>query len=442
MSQSPIFVQAEDVLHWMNETCAAKIQPGLERMEWMLEKLNHPERRCKFIHIAGTNGKGSTAAMISSVLREAGYKTGLFISPYVIRWNERIQVDGKPISDDSFVKWANYLYPFIQEMIDEGPGAPSPFEYWTLVALCYFAYEEAPWFIVWETGLGGKWDATNIVIPLVSVFTQIGLDHREFLGDTITDIAREKAGIIKSGVPVVSGTICRDAAQVIKSVAEEKNCRLYEVNKDFSITLLEQTADFQIFRFTNIYQNLPSLKIPLKGSHQLQNAATAIMTLEVLRQNYATVLEEMHYERGLSQVVWPGRLEKVGENPFILLDGAHNPDGMKALAKAIQELNTYDRCIAMIAMMRDKQIEEILQPLIPLVDQFVITEVANVPRSMSAHELAEQVKAIAPEKEVNVFASASEGLTFMKQHALDHDLLLITGSLYLVSEVRSLLTKE
>ncbi|SFJ42231.1 bifunctional folylpolyglutamate synthase/dihydrofolate synthase [Thermoflavimicrobium dichotomicum] len=442
MSNTSVFGNVEDVFQWMKQNCVARIQPGLERMEWMLERLNHPERRLKFIHIAGTNGKGSTAAMISTVLVEAGYKTGLFVSPYVTKWNERIQVDGEPISDESLVKWANHLYPLFVEMMEEGPGAPSPFEFWTLVALCYFAYEAIPWFIVWETGLGGKWDATNVVFPLVSVITQIGMDHKEFLGDTITHIAQEKAGIIKPGVPVVCGTTCPEATQVIVDEAKQKKCRLYVMNEDFHIDLIERTMDSQTFRFSNIYRSLDALKIPLAGEHQLQNAATAIMTLEVLRQYYATILEDFHFELGLRKVSWPGRLEKISEQPFILLDGAHNPDGMNALVKAVSAFYTYDRCLAMVAMMRDKEVDEMLKPLLTITDQILVTEVADAPRALPANELAERIKQMAPEKNVEVVSSVEKGLQCLKEWAAAKDLVLITGSLYLVSEARSLLVTE
>ncbi len=442
MSNQPVFVQTEDVLQWMKETCVPKVKPDLDRMEWMLERLDHPERRCKFIHIAGTNGKGSTAAMISSVLVEAGYKTGLFVSPSVTQWNERIQIDHQPIPDEALVKWANYLHPHIMEMIEKGPGKPSPFEFWTLLALCYFAYDEVPWFIVWEAGLGGRWDATNLISPLVSVITQIGIDHKHFLGNSVSEIAQEKAGIIKPGMPVVCGATRAEAVEVITNVAKQKNSDLFVVNQDFQVTSSRSTSDGHQFHFSNVYRTLSDLKIPLVGHHQLQNAATAIMTLEVLRQRYATLIEDLHYEKGLKNVSWPGRLEQMSDQPTILLDGAHNADAVAELVRTVSEMYTYDRCLAMIAMMNDKEIDQVLQRLLPMVDHLVVTEVADAPRSMPAEELAEHVRKVKPKQKMDVFPSFEEGLKHLKQLSTDQDLLLITGSFYLVSKTRSLLVLE
>lgn len=434
------FTTAEQVMEWMECTCTRGMKPGLERMEKMLEHLNHPERRLKFIHVAGTNGKGSTAAMISSVLREAGYPTGLFISPYVTHWSERIQMDGTPISEASFVHWANHLRPMMEEMAETEPGAPSPFEFWTILAICYYAYEASPWFIVWETGLGGRLDSTNVVYPLVSVITQIGFDHKEWLGESIAEIAREKAGIIKAGVPVVCGSEDPEALTVIAEQANQKNSRLYQINRDFAIEAAEVTLDHQIFHFSNVYRVIEDLEITLVGEHQLRNAAVALMTLEILRQNYATILELEQIKQGLKKAFWPGRLEKVSEKPLTILDGAHNPDGVHSLATAIQQLYTYDRLILLIAMMKDKEVSCILQPLLSLADVVITTQVQDQPRSMSGEELANLVREQRPDLTVQAVPSAAEGLALMKEQATKNDLLLITGSLFLVSEVRPLLT--
>ncbi len=243
------FETAQEVFAWMEQTCAKTIQPGLERMEWMLERLDHPERRLKFIHIAGTNGKGSTAAMIASVLKEAGFSVGMYVSPYVLSWHERIQFDGQPMDESSFVRWVNELKPLIEKMAEEGPGALSHFEFWTLLSLCYFAKEACPWFVVWETGMGGRFDSTNVVYPLVSVITEIGYDHKKWLGETLEEIATEKAGIIKPGVPVICGSEKEEALSVIKRVAKDKHSRLYMYNEDFSVIAHHQDLDEQRFTF-------------------------------------------------------------------------------------------------------------------------------------------------------------------------------------------------
>jgi dihydrofolate synthase / folylpolyglutamate synthase len=439
MEQRETFTTAAEVFAWMERTCRGAFQPGLERMEWVLERLHHPERRCKFIHIAGTNGKGSTAAMISSVLRAAGYSTGLFISPYIVHWSERIQYEGEFIAESAFVKWANYLYPHLEKMEEHGPGKPSPFEFWTLLAICYFAFDVCPWFVVWETGLGGRLDSTNVVYPLVSVITQIGLDHTDQLGQDLKGIAQEKAGIIKPGVPVVCGAEEAEVLQVIQAEANRKKCAFYTFQRDFTVEFLEFSPNYQRFHFTNAYRTLSHLAIPLLGEHQLKNAATALMTLEVLRQNDATILEDEHVERGMKSVFWPGRLEKWSEQPLLLLDGAHNLDGIQALVSALLHYYTYDRFIVVLAMMRDKDVLASIRPLVALADLVLITQVQDQPRSLSASELAHLLKEDDPGLTIHPFPAAEEGVRWAQTQANETDLILITGSLYLVAEVRALL---
>jgi dihydrofolate synthase / folylpolyglutamate synthase len=439
MEQMATFTTAAEVFAWMERTCRRAFQPGLERMEWVLERLHHPERRCKFIHIAGTNGKGSTAAMISSVLRAAGYATGLFISPYIVHWSERIQYEGEFMAESAFVKWANYLYPHLEKMEEQGPGQLSPFEFWTLLAICYFAFDVCPWFVVWETGLGGRLDSTNVVYPLVSVITQIGLDHTDQLGQDLKGIAQEKAGIIKPGVPVVCGAEEAEVLQVIQEQANRKKCAFYTLQRDFAVNFIDYSSNYQRFHFANAYRTLSHLAIPFMGEHQLKNAATALMTLEVLRQHYATILEDEHIERGMKSVFWPGRLEKWSEQPLLLLDGAHNPDGIQALVSALLHYYTYDRFILVLAMMRDKDVLASIRPLIALADLVLITQVQDQPRSLSANELAHLLKEDDPGLTIHPFPATEEGVIWAQTQANETDLILITGSLYLVAEVRALL---
>lgn len=436
-----MFQSVKEVLDQFEQQ-KSQINFGLERMEWMLERLGHPERRLKFIHIAGTNGKGSTAAMIATVLEEAGYDVGMFTSPYLTLPNEQIRLNGKSISDDSLLRWFNHLWPYVQEMKAEGLAAPSYYELWTLAAICYFAYEGYPWFVVWETGLGGRLDATNVVHPLVTVITQIGFDHQDLLGDTITDIAKEKAAIIKSGVPVICSANNEEALSVIVETAQSKKCPLYLLNRDFSVQAESHSSKEQTFKFVNVFRTIPQCKMKLIGRHQLSNAATALMTLEILRQYYATVMDLKHLRQGLRRTFWPGRLEQVSHKPLTLLDGAHNVDSIQALALAVQEYCTYNRLILFTAMMKDKEIDKMLPIILSLADEVITTEVTNEPRSLSADDLARQIHKLCPELCVNAFSSVKAGLEYAKERQQTDDLLLVTGSLYLISEVRSLLTKN
>jgi dihydrofolate synthase/folylpolyglutamate synthase len=428
------FVTAEDVFRWMDEKCVQAIQPGLDRMEWALDRLGHPERRMKWIHIAGTNGKGSTAAMIAKVLEQAGYPVGMFTSPYLMHWSERIRFDGENIPEESFVRWANELKPVVEEMIRSGVGQPSPFEFWTLLAICYFAKEALPWFIVWETGLGGRWDATNVVYPLVSVITNVGHDHIHLLGDSLSQIAEEKAGIIKPGVPVVCGCEDETAVRVIAEKAEAGRSSLYLIGRDYEAETIESTPSHQRIRFRNMYRTLEEITIPLVGQHQVKNAATAMMTLEVLRQFYATVVEDEDVLAGFSKVQWPGRLEKVADDPPIWLDGAHNPEGAEALAAFLSGQVTYRRLRLLLSVMEDKEVERVLQPLVPLAEQIVVTQ-ASHPRAMKAERLAGLVRSLTS-AEVETAETPEEGLNRLRQRASADDLILVTGSLFLVSDIR------
>lgn len=428
-----LFTTTKEVHDWMDQHCVMGVQPGLDRMKWVLEQLGHPERRCKWIHIAGTNGKGSTGAMMSSILREAGYTVGVYLSPHILEWNERIQVDGTGISEESFVKWANYLLPYLEELIAQG-NAPSPFECWTLIAICYFALDACPWFVIWETGLGGRWDATNVVYPLVSVITNIGLDHKEFLGPDLTSIALEKAGIIKRGIPTVCSVEADEAKAMIHEVAKSESAPIYQLHENFFYEVQEFTANQQIFSFSSPYQTLRDLPLYLQGIHQFKNAATALMTIDILRHQYITVVEEAQIREGLKKTRWVGRMEKVQENPFVILDGAHNQDGVKALTRSLSELYPDRKIRFVLASLQDKEMD-VLQPLTEIAHQIVTTEIPNFPRSRKAHELAELLMPYTSQS-IKAMENPWEAVQLVLQQASLDDVIVITGSLYLISEVR------
>lgn len=430
-----MFQQVSEAFTWIETHTSPGIRPGLHRMESALARLGNPERRCKFIHVAGTNGKGSTSAMIASVLQAAGYRTGMFVSPSILGWSEQIQIDGKPISEERFLYWANHLRVVIEQMIADGEEAPSPYEFWTLLAICYFALDECPWFIVWETGLGGRLDSTNVVYPLVSVITQIGIDHKEYLGDTIEQIAREKAGIIKQGVPIVIGNLPVEARHEIEKIAEEKKSTQYQHGRDFHAEAVTQTSSKQVIHFHNRYRKMENLPLALVGDHQVENAANALMTLEVLRQNYMTVLTEEDIAKGLTEVRWPGRLEQVADEPMVVLDGAHNQQGVAAISKAISQFYTYDRLILVLATMKEKE-ANLYAPLVELADHLVLTEVTDNPRSKTSEVLLTEMEALNSTIPMEAFSQVEQAVNFAREIAKPSDLILITGSLYLIAEAR------
>ncbi|MCH5584040.1 bifunctional folylpolyglutamate synthase/dihydrofolate synthase [Shimazuella sp. AN120528] len=423
---------ANDVWNWLSSHTPAKIRPGLERMEHVLEELGHPERRLKVIHIAGTNGKGSVAAMLSSVLQEAGYSVGLFTSPELTHWSDRIQLNGEGIPEQELIRWTERLRPIVEKM-DE---PPTEFEYWTLIALCYFAYEATPWFTIMETGLGGRLDSTNVVYPLVSIITEIDRDHMEFLGSTIEEIALEKAGIIKSGVPVVTSTKGEEGLTVLEKVANERHSKFYAFGKDFDVQAISHDEKGQSFHFTSKMLE-EKFCIQLKGKHQLANAGAAIMAISILCSQYATIVETSHLEKGLAKATWPGRMEEVSRHPIVLLDGAHNASGVRALADTLRNHYTYEKLFVVFAMMKEKE-SEMIQPLLPLAYHIVTTEVSNQKRSRTAKNLMDIILAQNPNQSVEAIASAEQALQTVQAQAGPDDMIVVAGSLYLIAQIRPL----
>jgi dihydrofolate synthase / folylpolyglutamate synthase len=425
-----------DVWDWVQNNTPTKIDPGLERMKFVLAELGSPERRLKVIHIAGTNGKGSVATMMASVLQEAGYSVGLYISPPLHHWSERIQLNGEGIPESELVRWAERIRPIIEKM--EEP--PTRFEFWTLIAICYFAYEATPWFVILETGLGGRLDATNVVYPLVSIITEIARDHMEFLGESIPNIAHEKAGIIKSGVPVVVSAGNSEAVEVIRQRATELNSNFSLLGNDFHVNSLYQDDTGQTFQFENRLFTA-KLRISLKGTYQLANAAAVIMAISILRQKYATIIDPIHLEMGLAKATWPGRMEEMGVHPTILLDGAHNASGIKVLVDTIQQQYTYDKLFFILATMREKE-EEMIQPLLPLADHIVTTQVQNELRSRTAGDMKKLILKQNPQQSVEAIALPEEALGHILTLAGPRDMIVIAGSLYLLSQIRPLLLSK
>lgn len=443
-AEETAFRTAEEAMAWITGLTAFGIRPGLDRIGALMERFNHPERRLKFIHVAGTNGKGSVCAYLTSVLLKSGYDVGTFTSPYLTSYSNRLQYNGGDIEDEQLVKLANRLKPAADELAASELGAPTMFEVTTALALLYYGTVTFPDYVVWETGLGGRLDVTNIVTPVISVITNVGHDHMDVLGPTLTDIAREKAGIIKSGVPVVTAVSQPEVVQVVEETARARQATLYRAGEQFVYEALEVAESEQSFSFRSPFRAVPSLTITLSGEHQIANAATAIMALEVLRQYYALIVDDEHLEAGLRETKWPGRLEMVSREPRILIDGAHNPEGMEALNRALRNVYAYDRLNAMIAMMPNKNHEHSLRHILPLVDTLVITE-PDFHKKMNAAELADVARRVGAElgRSPNVIVEpdwrrALELLLEASSSAGDGNTLnVVTGTLYLIADVRS-----
>ena len=364
-------------VHWQGH------KPGLDRIRTLLEALGNPHQKLQFVHIAGTNGKGSTAAMVDSCLRAAGYKVGMFTSPFINRFNERIQVNGIPIPDQDLVQLVEQVQPAAQAMED----VPTEFELITALGMLYFVQQHCD-IVVLEVGLGGALDSTNIIPPpACAVITALGMDHVKELGPTLADIAAAKAGIIKPGSPVVSYGGEPEADKVIADTARAQGAPLTVV--DFSrLQLRSASLDGLVFDF----DGLEGLTLPFLASYQARNAAVAITALRALRGRGWNISDQA-IRQGLAQVRWPGRFELLRRDPPFLLDGSHNAHGMRATVASLRERFPGEKFVFLISIMADKDWDKMLQLLLPLAKCFV-TVTAPSPRAIPAPDLAAQIRAM------------------------------------------------
>lgn len=435
------FSQYDEAVQWINSLIPFGIRPGLKRMELFMERLDHPERRLKFIHVAGTNGKGSTCAYLTNVLIQGGYTVGTFTSPYISKFTNRIQTNNQDISEEDLLLIANQLKPLADEIAATELGSPTMFEVTTTMAILYFAKFSYPDFVVMETGMGGRLDCTNVITPLVSAITNVGHDHMEILGDTLAKVAFEKAGIIKSGVPIVSAVEQDETIEVLKSVALEKKSTLYLLGREFHYEPVSLEENAQSLRFSGPFRTLQNVGISLNGAHQLKNAAVALMVLEVLRQYYAVIVDDEELLQGFKTTAWPGRLEMISVSPRILLDGAHNPEGAETLALALKQVYRYKKVHLMIGMLATKNHPGYLRHILPIVDTLVITE-PDFRRKMDAAEFAKVVDSMVLQlciQPIEMFIEPDwkKALEQLKTITGPDDLAVVSGTLYLIADVRS-----
>ncbi|GIP39191.1 bifunctional folylpolyglutamate synthase/dihydrofolate synthase [Paenibacillus sp. J31TS4] len=434
------FSSYEEAVEWITGLVPVGIRPGLKRMETMMEMLGHPERRLRFIHVGGTNGKGSTCAYLTKVLVRAGYDVGTFTSPYLERFTSRLRYNEKDIPDEDLLRMANRVKPIADELAQTELGHPTMFEVTTAVALLYYGTVTYPDYVVWEVGLGGRLDSTNIVAPVVSVITNVGHDHMDVLGDTIEKVAFEKAGIIKPGVAVVSAVEQPEAVEVLEQACRERKCSLYLLDREFRFEAVSSELNRQEFDFESPFRRIEGLAISMNGYHQYKNAAVAVMVLEVLRQYYALLVEDEDLNAALYETQWPGRLEMIGENPRILIDGAHNPEGAEMLADAIGTTYPHDKVHLMMGMLATKEHSGYLKHILAVVDTLVITE-PDFRKKMDAEKLAELARSMAEEAnrqiEIVVEPDWKQALARLKAQTGPDDLAVVSGTLYLISDVRS-----
>jgi len=399
-------------------------KPGLSRTRELLSALGNPEKSLKFVHIAGTNGKGSTAACIAAVLRKAGYRTGLYTSPYILRFNERIQVDGEHISDDELEKMTDFIRPFADAMEDP----PTEFEIITSLALKFFLGKQCD-IVVLEVGMGGELDSTNVIdTPEVAIITSIGYDHVKELGPKIVDIASAKAGIIKNGGDVVIYGGAREVEEVFERVCSERGARFGKA--DFARI---SDVDFSLDGTRFVLEPYGEISLPLNGAYQPRNAALAVTGLELLREKGYGICDR-DIVSGLGSVFWPGRFEVLGREPVFILDGAHNPQGMDATADSLQRHFGDRKVVFIVGVMADKDVDSMMSLIAPKAEAFFAVSPDHV-RAMGARELSERLMHFG----VPVVAceTVAKGVSEAIGRAGKSGIVCAVGSLYFSGEIRT-----
>ena len=433
---------SEELIQRIWSMTAKKGPIGLKRMKRLLELLGSPEKELKFIHVAGTNGKGSVCQFMASMLRAAGYSVGVFTSPHVMEYNERFDIDRQYISDDDFCRIATYVMSFADKVNDEGFGYFSEFEILTSTALVYFK-EQSPDIVILETGIGGKMDMTNVIShPLVSVITQIGFDHVDMLGDTLAEIAEAKAGIIKEGIPVVSESPELEVKKVISDTAKKKNAKFidaalakYKIN-DYSELM---SFDFEFSEGPDEVM-MDGIKIGLIGEHQVRNAITALLAVKSIRDRGLIAIDDSEIKQGLENARNMGRFEILRSNPYIVIDGSHNPQGLTAAMATLNELRETifknKRIMTVFGCFADKEYHNMTEILKTGLAKACCNEViATEPVSPRALK-AEEIKKLLEDENIAVTAISDEETAFDRALASGADVLLFLGSIYLIGDIR------
>ena len=400
--------------------------PGLSRTQELLQLMGNPEKKLKFIHIAGTNGKGSTAAMTASILQQAGYKVGLYTSPYIYRFHERMQVNGVEITDEELVAVTEFVKPLAQSM----EQSPTEFELVCCIAFEYFLRAGCD-IVVLEVGMGGALDATNVIeCPEVAVITNIGLDHTEVLGDTVEKIAETKAGIFKEGGNAVIYRGKESVEKVFEDICAQRNISLKKADFD-GLKLHSHGLEGQVFDCGH----RKNLQLPLLGAHQLKNAAVVLSIIDTLMEKGWNISEEQVSD-GLKYARWPGRFDIVGRDPLFIIDGGHNPQCIDALVVNIQDYLKDRKVIALTGVLADKDYGDMYKPVMPLVQEFVCITPPN-PRKLEAAELANHLQSVGAQ--ATACSSIEEGVRTARDLAGHDGVVLCFGSLYTIGSIKEAL---
>ncbi|MDO0994778.1 bifunctional folylpolyglutamate synthase/dihydrofolate synthase [Staphylococcus borealis] len=410
-------------LYWIHERTKFGIKPGVKRMEWMLDRLNNPQLNIRGIHVGGTNGKGSTVAYIRAALVENGYEVGTFTSPFIETFNERISLNGLPITNDEIVELVEIVKPISEALEQETElGGATEFEIITTMMFVYFGQIHPVDFVVVEAGLGIKNDSTNVFNPILSVLTSIGLDHTDILGNTYLDIAKDKGAIIKPNTPVIYAVKNEEALKYIRDLAESTEAKPIELDRE--IVVVSQDDEFT-YRYKDY--ELETIILNMLGEHQKENASLAITALIELYEQDVITLDFNKMIDAIESVTWTGRIEQVKENPLMIIDGAHNNESIEALTDTIKNYYDNEKMDILFSAIKGKPVHGMLNKLEEISNHLYFTEF-DFPKALTKEELSEQVN-------LENIEFIDDYVSFIKNY--DGDGLLITGSLYFISEVKS-----
>jgi dihydrofolate synthase / folylpolyglutamate synthase len=402
------------------------IKLGLETIRLILEGLDNPQNKFMSIHIAGTNGKGSIASALSSIFSKAGHSVGLYTSPHLVKFNERIRINGIPVSDMDVLN----AYEAVKDF-SPGEREPTFFEYTTAMAFYEFARVKVDWAIV-ETGMGGRLDATNVLKPQLSIISNISLEHRQYLGNTIAEITAEKGGIIKHETPVVTGVNQKDAIEVLKNIAQKQQAPLFRLGEHFRI---RQNRKNNTFSYVGINSTWENMKAGLQGKHQIENAALTLAACEVLNR-HNTNLNIEHIKEGLLKTNWPGRMEVVSQAPYIILDGAHNLMASRKLAKFISENLVKSKTTLLIGILDDKPYKGMLKCLLPFCNRLILTK-PTINRAMDPETLSRFAKKFVDD--IKIIPNVKDAFFYAMDSVSYDEAICVAGSLYVVGEVKQAL---
>lgn len=421
-------MEYEDSLNWIHERAKFGIKPGVKRMEWMLDKLGNPEKKITGVHIVGTNGKGSTLSYMRNALNENGYTVGSFTSPYIEVFNERISMDGIPISDEDIAMLVNIVRPVSERMVEETDlGTSTEFEIITMMMFVYFGNVHPVDYVLVEAGLGATHDSTNVFNPVMTLLTSIGLDHIDILGDTLLDITKDKSGVIKENIPLVFNVkddTCRD---YIYKVLDEKNAKGIELTRDVILVTNGEEFSFKYGKY-----DFDDIKLEMLGRHQQENASIAIAALLEMMERDLVKLDVNKMIQGVEKTFWTGRIERISEDPVIILDGAHNNEAVDVLIDTMRENFSDKKITVLFSAVKGKPLDTMVYKIGMLADTFNVTEF-DFFKAEDGEVLFNSIDH--PDKHF-----VKDYIEYIKN--FDGEMLLVTGSLYFISEVKQGLRAE